>query len=126
MGDGATKFGDLPFEFENGSSSNLVAAGYYKGGKLYTDNTYSTELSPIVGVIYIDPSTSKIYSTDGETFGEIQSALPPASAEIAGVVKLYDTTGENSDGTMTQRAITQGLSEKIGVQAVDGEQLIFF
>lgn len=123
VGDGTTPFAALPYEFEGGSSSNLIAAGYYKDGKLYTDNTYTVEITPTVGVIYIDQSTSKIYSTDGSSFGGIEDSLPTASTTVAGLVKLYDTTGENTDGTMTQKAITHAIGERVKA-TVDGSMLI--
>ena len=43
--------------------------------------------------------------------------LPTASETVLGVLKLYNTTGDNTDGTMTQKAITQeldNLDEKLG------------
>ena len=40
--------------------------------------------------------------------------MVPASAETAGVMKLYRVTGQNEDGTMTQKAITDGLDNISG------------
>ena len=36
----------------------------------------------------------------------IINTVPYASSADAGILKLYDTTGSNTDGTMTQKAIT--------------------
>lgn len=124
IGDGTTKFGDLPYEFDGGGSSDLVAAGYYKDGKLYTDNTYTEEVIPTVGVIYIDQATSRIYFTDGENFGGIEDMLPTASDKIAGLVKLYDTTGDNTDGTMTQKAITDAVNTRIKASVKDSDEML--
>lgn len=52
--------------------------------------------------------------------------MPNASAEIAGAVKLYDTLGQNTDGTMTQKAITDELNEKIEMDVVEEEEMIVF
>ena len=49
-----------------------------------------------------------------------------ATAETAGIVKLYDTVGQNIDGTMTQRAITKELNEKFELTINADEELIIF
>jgi hypothetical protein len=43
----------------------------------------------------------------------LSGSLPTASAQTAGVMKLYDTTGDAIDGSMTQRSITENLNKKI-------------
>lgn len=53
-------------------------------------------------------------------------SLPTASTETAGIMKLYSTTGENVDGTMTQKAITDELDKKFSVSIDAGEELIKF
>jgi hypothetical protein len=48
--------------------------------------------------------------------------LPHASETILGVLKLYDSKGNNVDGTMTQRAITEGLDnveENVNIKIED-------
>ena len=47
-----------------------------------------------------------------------------ANAQTLGLVKLYEETGENTDGTVTQKAITDLLNEKVGVSYSEGT-LIF-
>lgn len=39
-------------------------------------------------------------------------------------MKLYDSLGENVDGTMTQKAITEELEKKVGA-SISGETIIF-
>jgi hypothetical protein len=41
-------------------------------------------------------------------------------------MKLYSTTGHNEDGTMTQKAITEELGEKVEVTLNIEEELIIF
>jgi hypothetical protein len=41
-------------------------------------------------------------------------------------MKLYSTTGQNTDGTMTQKAITDELDEKVEVTLNIEEELIIF
>ena len=38
--------------------------------------------------------------------------LPAASSETAGILKLYKTTGNSEDGSMTQKSITEELGNK--------------
>lgn len=43
-----------------------------------------------------------------------------------GLTKLYATTGSAEDGTMTQKAITDALNTKVGVEIEDGSILKFY
>ena len=59
--------------------------------------------------------------------------LPTASETVLGVLKLYDNTGDNIDGTMTQRAITKELGDineeldtKIELCLKEDEELVIF
>jgi hypothetical protein len=52
--------------------------------------------------------------------------LPLASETILGVLKLYDSTGDNVDGTMTQKAITEELDSKVELSLKEDEELVIF
>ncbi len=53
-------------------------------------------------------------------------SLPTASAETAGIMKLYSTIGENVDGTMTQKAITDELNTKVSASVnLEDETVVF-
>jgi hypothetical protein len=41
-------------------------------------------------------------------------------------MKLYDSLGSNTDGTMTQKAITDELNEKVEVEINKDEELLVF
>ena len=41
-------------------------------------------------------------------------------------MKLYDTVGTNTDGTMTQKAITDELDDKVEIQLNKDEELLIF
>ena len=43
---------------------------------------------------------------------QIEDVLPIATDQVAGISKIYGTTGQNTDGSMTQKAITDALSNK--------------
>ena len=81
----------------------------------------------VAGRIYIDANSSKIYIFDGTNYvTSSNGSLPNATAEVAGIVKLYDSTGYNIDGTMTQRAITKELSEKFEMEVDQDDEMIIF
>ena len=76
--------------------------------------------------IYIDATTSKIYTYNGIKYETQVNSLPNATAEVAGAVKLYDQMGQNTDGTMTQKAITKELNEKFEMDVVEEEEMVIF
>ena len=49
---------------------------------------------------------------DGTNFQIIGGSVAQATDSLAGVAKLYTTTGSNTDGSMTQNAITNALAAK--------------
>lgn len=49
-----------------------------------------------------------------------------ASEAQAGLVKLYNTKGNNTDGTMTQKVITDELNEKVEVDVDLNEEIVIF
>lgn len=68
--------------------------------------------------ITADASTDTITITSGDTTYET------ASETVAGIVKLYGSTGNSTDGTMTRKAITDALSGKVPTgRTVNGHAL---
>lgn len=104
-GDGVSTFGQLEYIGES------FKQAYYDhvSEKFYTNKNLTTEVEKKENVIYLDIDTSQIYYWINDSYHIIESHLPHASETILGVLKLYDTTGNNTDGTMTQRAITEEL-----------------
>ena len=80
----------------------------------------------MINKIYIDDSARKLYYFDGEQYVPIQESLVTATAEIPGIVKLYGTTGYNTDGTMTQKAITDALDMKSKASVDLQDELLVF
>lgn len=119
IGDGKTTFNKL--EYVN----NIFEYGYFFEGKWYKDKTHIEEIQPNENRIYIDSGI--LYYFDGSALQQISSgAIPTASAETAGIVKLYSTVGVNIDGTMTQKAITDELNEKFEMDVdMENETIIF-
>lgn len=128
IGDGSSTFAELPYIDEPilNNIESLIIKGYFYQGAFYADLAHTVLLEAIPGRIYIDAASGKLYTYDGINYSVQINKLPNATADIAGIVKLYDTTGQNTDGTMTQRAITDELDDKFEMLVdKDAEMLIF-
>jgi hypothetical protein len=80
----------------------------------------------MINKIFIDDNQRKIYFYDGTSYQNIQTTFTNASNIEPGLVKLYATTGQNVDGTMTQKAITDELDLRYKA-TIDGEnELLVF
>jgi hypothetical protein len=119
-GDGITPFAQLDF------IDNVLLRGYYDAGVFYKDASLTEPYDNNTNIIYIDIKTNAFYYFDGESYKTINASLPTATAEIPGIMKLYSTVGQSEDGTMTQKAITDELSEKVEVTLNINEELIIF
>lgn len=125
IGDGISNFKTLPFA-DDDIALNIIIRGYYFNDKFYSDVELTNEISASVNKIYIDVAKSAVYIFDGEQFLLVSQTVAAASSTTAGILKLYDTTGDNIDGTMTQKAITKELNEKVEVDINAEEELLMF
>ena len=125
VGDGSATYGDL---LANGYVNDIFIKGFYLNGTFYNVKENPTDVNILdknVNKIYIDLNNNNIYYYDGENFVLIGIGnIPTASADTAGVVKMYNVTGSNEDGTMTQKSITEELEKKVEV-SVNGETVFF-
>lgn len=124
VGDGSTSYSNLKFLDEE---NNIVNWGYLLNGKFYSDSTYAAEkeMQAIISHIYIDHNTNKVYIYSGVEYVCIDSDLPNATSSVAGIMKLYSEDGNNEDGTMTQKAITDGISDiEFAIDENDSECLV--
>ena len=123
-GDGITPFGQLNF------MDNLFIKGYLYNGLFYTDATHTTLCKTNTNLFYINIPTSGMYYYDGIEYQELsRSEVPTATTATdttPGIMKLYSTTGQNIDGTMTQKAITDELNEKVEITLNIEEELVIF
>ena len=119
-GDGTSTFGKLKY------LNDFIQYGYYHEGSFYEDFAFSIEVDAYTTHLYVDLKTSQLYYFDGNEFKKLNANLELASEQLAGVMKLYSTTGDNEDGTMTQRAITKELSEKVELTINLDEEMIIF
>lgn len=119
VGDGVSTYGSL--EYVN----TIFQMVTFVEGKAFVNDK---EIAPSGNKIYIDANnTNDLYYYNGVEFVLIgPGSLPTASAETAGIMKLYSTTGENVDGTMTQKAITDELNTKVSASVnLEDETIVF-
>lgn len=124
-GDGVTPFSKLEYAFET------LVQGYYNDGKFYREPELLDDIPGQINKLYIDktPKQNGIYYFDGIDFqrvGGASGSVPNATANTPGIMKLYNTIGDNTDGTMTQKAITDELKEKVEIEFNKDEELLIF
>lgn len=119
IGDGSTKYQFLDY-IKTGS--DYLVFGYYYADAFYKDAEHTEVIPALQNRLYIDVITFQVFCFDGLTYVPIIGDIPKASDQTPGVLKLYNETGDNTDGTMTQRSITNELDNlKFDV---DGETLV--
>ena len=119
IGDGVTPYGALDYADDN---NNVVLLGYYLNSKFYTDSTYTVELEKSESKLYIDKNAHAVYIWNGENYIPLSHE---ATETVAGMMKLYQTSGNNTDGTMSQKVITEGVNAiKFELDEQDKECLI--
>lgn len=64
-----------------------------------------------ISVYQSDGGWSQIYPLVGSQGEQVQ--IPAASDTVAGIMRVYSTTGNNTDGTMTQNAISSAIQTAI-------------
>ena len=109
----------------NTNKDSLFIRGYYFNGKFWATSEYQEELPKVTTRFYIDNSSLTFYAYQPD---EGFVPVTPTATELApGIMKLYGTHGQNIDGTMTQKAITDGVNaislelENIGDEDNDGK-----
>ena len=124
VGNGYSTFAQL--QYTDADLRNTVLHGYFYQNKFYQDAMHQVEMRGMINKIYIDDSARKLYFFNGEQYIAIQEDLVTATAEIPGIVKLYGTTGQNVDGTMTQKAITDELDLRYKATIDSNDELLVF
>ena len=128
VGDGVSVFKKLPYADETilQNINGLIVKGYLYQNKFYKDLDHTELFEDVIGRICIDATSGKLYTYNGVNYEGQGGSLPNATANIAGVMKLYDQVGQNVDGSMTQRAITNELNEKFEMDVIEEEEMIVF
>ena len=124
VGDGFSTYAQL--QFTDADIRNAVLHGFLKDDVFYKDKIYSVPMTAMINKIYIDDNEYKIYYYNGSTYKNIQTTFTTATDVEPGLVKLYSTTGQNTDGTMTQKAITDELDLRYKATIDSGNELLVF
>ena len=128
VGNGINAWKDLAYsdEFLINQINNVVEKGYLHDGEFYEDSQYATLLDKSVSKIYINKENNQIYHFDGIEYALLEGNFPIASNATAGIMKLYDTIGDNIDGSVTQRLFTEEIEKKFEVDVQSADELIIF
>lgn len=118
-GNGVDNFGNLKF------IDGTLIKGYYKDNNFYEDENFERIVPENNLKIYLNIPDNTLYFHNEDGYGVINTQ-PSASSEKAGIVKLYETTGENTDGTMTQKAITEEINSKFSTSIEESDELLIF
>lgn len=125
IGDGTSNFKALKFLDEDSLFKRSIIIGYYFEGNFYTDTVKSVKYDLFEHQLYIDYIVGNIYYYTGTELKKLDLDLPKATAETAGIVKLYSVQGQNDDGTITQKFFTEAINEiKFAIEEKDSECLI--
>ena len=124
VGNGVSTYAEL--QFTDADIRNAVLHGYLLDGDFYKTINKDGIIARMINKIYIDDSTRKIYFFNGENYQNIQTTFTTATSVEPGVVKLYSTTGQNTDGTMTQKAITDELDLRYKANIDSENELLVF
>lgn len=121
-GDGVHTFGELNFVGE------VLVRGYYYNGNFYSDNTCENLIDGSMIKIYIDINKGGLYYFDGKYYQSVaeRGSISTATSITPGIMKLYDSIGDNTDGTMTQKAITDELDDKVEISLNLEEEMLIF
>ena len=124
VGDGVTVFDNLKF------ADDIFVKAYFNkaDGKFYKSADFVEEEIGNTNRIYIDLNNpNHIYYYNGADYVVVGAGeLPTASAEVSGIMKLYNTKGNNVDGTISQFIFTQEINKKIEMDVnVEKETVIF-
>ena len=117
-GDGVSTFSELPYV------DTILYRGYLVDGVFYKDIQHTQQYEENINKIYVDLATAKFYIYDNGTYQSVSADVPNATIEVPGIMKLYKTTGQNEDGTMTQKSITDEIERKMSAE-VEGELISF-
>ena len=120
-GDGKTKFESLEYV------DNFIVKGFFVDDAFYEDKSGTTPIAGAVHKLYIDMATQQMFVFDGEKYISAGGKqIANATSEIPGIMKLYDTLGQNTDGTITQRLFTDEINQKIEMDVVPEDEMLIF
>ena len=98
-------------------------------GSCLLDNLpFAVDYNETIISLSVDGTTVTYIKGDGSVHSfetqDTDTTYSLGTDEATGLTKLYATVGNNTDGTMTQKAIKTELDKKVGVM-VSAESLVF-
>lgn len=115
IGDGVNNYADLPYLENTLEISSKILRGYYEQGVFWKNESKTERWPDFIDKLYVDIPTNTVYYYSASDKRYV-NLIALASSSAPGLVKLYTTTGQNEDGSMTQKAITNHLKEKVEVK----------
>lgn len=127
VGDGVKTFAQLSYSDQTlvDLATSIVVKGYYYNGQFYSDQAHTIVIAPFAYKIYINLSDYTLYAYENAAYHKLVD-IPTATSTVAGITKVYNATGSNTDGTMTQSSITTEIAKKISASYNEtDEELVF-
>lgn len=114
IGDGKNNYVDLPYL----EGSELFLEGFYdkEHDVFWKDELHNNPYPRYTSKIYKDLKTELYYYLKDNKYILM---FEIASSTNYGVSKLYDKTGQNSDGSVTQKGLTDALNSIVNVYEDD-------
>lgn len=104
----------------------IVVRGYLYNGEFYQDEDHRIKYVPYEYKIYVDITSSTIFIYNGENYISAIANVPFASDTLPGILKLYQNTGLNTDGSISQKIVTDELNQRFKMSTDDVEETIIF
>lgn len=117
IGDGITSYANLPFGDEDARKSVII--GYYENGQFYDNINKNNVLLGDINKLYV--SANDAYYYNGNAYINLQKS---ASSQNAGIMKLYSELGNNTDGTITQKKISEEFQARYKISADADEEML--
>jgi hypothetical protein len=117
--------GSIPIEKVQWENA-IVVRGYLYNGEFYQDEDHRIKYVPYEYKIYVDITSSTIFIYNGENYISAIANVPFASDTLPGILKLYQNTGTNTDGSISQKIVTDELNQRFKINANVAEETIIF
>jgi hypothetical protein len=126
IGDGSTNVANLPFIDEPA----LDLIDEVSDALTILSGSVSTNYNESIIALSVDGTTVTYVKGDGSIHSfetqDTNTTYSLGTDEVTGLTKLYATTGNAEDGTMTQKAIKTELDKKVGVSMDEASNTLIF
>lgn len=126
IGDGSTNVANLPFIDEPA----LDLIDEVSDALTTLSGSVSTNYNESIIALSVDGTTVTYVKGDGSIHSfetqDTNTTYSLGTDEVTGLTKLYATTGNAEDGTMTQKAIKTELDKKVGVSMDEASNTLIF